>query len=101
MWRGDSTRIPQCLRSDPVLTISAMEVTPEHAETHRKRAGQRVEERFFLYRIELQRTDIAVRHKQLSAAIETDAADAVQAVENYASVPAGETAQPAVLQLFV
>ena len=78
-----------------------MEVAAEHAEAHRRRARQRMEERFFLDRIQLERANVSVRDEQPPAAIESNAADAVEPVEDHASVAACEAAQPAVFELLV
>src|SRR5438105_15777389 len=78
-----------------------MEVAAEHAEAHRGRSRQRMEERFFLDGIKLERSNVSVRHEQPSAAIESNAADAVEPIEYHAPVAACETAQPAIFELLV
>src|SRR5437879_5462491 len=101
MGRSNGIRVPQRLRRDPVLTVSAMEVAAEHSEAHRQRAGQCMEEGLLLDGIELQRTDVSMRHEQLSATIEANAANTIEPVEDYAPMPARKTAELTVLQVFV
>ena len=78
-----------------------MEVAAEHAEAHRQRSGQRMEERLFLDRIELECSYVSMWNQQPSAAIESNAADAVEPIEYHAPVAACETAQPAIFELLV
>src|SRR5207244_2882423 len=68
--------VAQCLRREPVLAVTAMEITAEHAEREGVRAGERVEERLFLSRIALQGRHVAGRHLQRPVLVEAHLADA-------------------------
>ena len=59
--RRGAQRVAQRLGGEPVLAIAAVQIAAEHPEAHRQRAGQRVEERFLLNRIALQRAEIIRR----------------------------------------
>ena len=78
-----------------------MKIAAEHAEAHRESAGKGMEKRLFLDGIELQSADVSMRHEEFAAAIEADAANAVQAVGYHAAMPAGKAAQLSILQVFV
>ena len=56
---------------------------------------------FFSTGSSCRRADIAVGYKQFAAAIEADPANAIKPVENDATMAARETAQLAILELFV
>ena len=57
-----------------------------------------MKEWFFFDGIQLKRTDVSVGHQQLTATVESDAANTIETVENDATVPAGEASQPPVSQ---
>src|SRR5262245_26516940 len=101
MRRRDGIGIAQRLRGDPVLAIPAVEVATAQSKGHCQRARQRMEEGFLFDRIQLQGGDVAVRHQELSTAIEPHTTDAVQAVEDYASMTTREAAQFAVFKRLV
>src|SRR5262249_49988859 len=60
-----------------------------------------MEERLLFDRVQLQRADVTMRYQQLPAAVEAHAADAVEAVEDDATVTACEATQASVLKPFV
>src|SRR5262249_45719671 len=64
-------------------------------------AGQGVEERLLLHRIELERPHVAERDLQDAVLVEADAADAVEAGRDDAPVAAREAADAAARELFV
>jgi hypothetical protein len=101
MGRRDSGSIAKGLRRHPILAIAAMEIAAKHSETHRQRSGKGMEERLFLYRIELQGSDIAMRYEKFAAAIESNPANAVQAIKNDASVAARKAPQLPTFKLLV
>ena len=101
MGRSNRIGIANRLRCDPILAIAAVEIAAQHSEAHRKRAGQRMEERLLLDRIQLQRANIAMRYEQLSTTIEAHAANAIESVGDDAAVPACEATQFAVFEVFV
>ena len=62
--RSAGDRIAQCLRRHPVLTVAAVQVASEHAETECERARVGMEERLLLDRIALHAADISKRDAQ-------------------------------------
>ena len=78
-----------------------MIVASQHPETQRQRSWQGMKERFLLDRIQLQTSDISMWDEELSTAIETDAADPVEPVENDAAVAAGQAAYAAIFEALV
>src|SRR5260221_3713695 len=97
--RGESSRIADCLRGDPVLAVPAVVVAAQHTEAHRPAAGQRMEEWLFLDGIELESADIPPGDVELSIAIEADPADAIFSGADDAAVTAGEALEFAVSKI--
>jgi len=89
--------IAQCLRGDPILAVSTVEIAAEHAEAQRGRAWRHVKERLFLNGIALHALYVSPGNPQLASAIEADLADPGLPVENRAAVAAGEAADAAVV----
>src|SRR3954463_5331617 len=101
MCGRNSIRVAQCLRGDPVLAIPAMIVAAEHSKAHRKRSRQCVEERLLFDGVELQRSHVAMRHKQFAATVESHPANTIQAIGNHAAMPARKAAEFAAFKLLV
>src|SRR5215813_3348942 len=101
MRRRYSVRIPQRLRSHPILAIRAMKVAPEHPKAHRERSRHCMEKGFFFDRIELKGADITVRDEQLASTIEPDATDPVEPIENHTAMSTSEASQLAAFEAFV
>ena len=78
-----------------------MVVATQHTEAQRQRARERMKERFLLDRIALQRSDVALRNIEFASSIESNFADARQAVENDAPMAARETSDAVVVKLLV
>jgi hypothetical protein len=78
-----------------------MEIAAEHSEAHCQSAGQCMKKWLLLDGIELECTDVSMWHEQFPSAIEADAANTVQSVENDAAMSARKTPQFAVLQVLV
>jgi hypothetical protein len=78
-----------------------MKVAAEHSETHGKRTGQGMKERFLLDRIQLQCANVSLRDEQLSAAIETHAANAIEPIGDHAAMTARYAPQLSVFQAFI
>src|SRR5262249_34410117 len=89
--RSDRILITQCLRCDPILTITAMQVATHHAEGEGVAAGVDVEERLLLDGVALQTGDVAERHLEPAGLIEAHLADAAQAVADEAAMAARQT----------
>src|SRR5215475_6132579 len=94
-------RIPQGLRGHPILAVRAVKVASKHSKAHRQGSRQSMEERFLFDRIELKGANIAMGHEQLASTIESDAADAVEPVEDDAAVSASKASQLAVFEALV
>src|SRR5215475_12756182 len=101
MRRRQGVRIPQSLRGHPVLAVRAVEVAAQHSKAHRQGSRQCMEEGFLFDRIELKSADIPVGHEQLASAIESDATNAVESIEDDTAVSASEASELAVFQSFV
>ena len=83
------------------MTICAMKVTAEHSKAHGKRPRQSVKEWLLLYWVELKRADISVWNVQLAAAIESHATDAIETIEDHASMTARVAPEAIVLEVFI
>ena len=94
--RRGRPRIAQRLRRHPVLAVSAVQIATQHAEAVRQRAGMRVEERLLLDGIALHAADVAPRHAQASAVVETHLADADGPVRQRTAMAARVTAEAAI-----
>src|SRR2546422_795003 len=88
--------VAQRLRREPVLAVTAMEITAQHAERQGVRAGERVEERLFLSGIALQGGHVAGRHLQRPILVEAHLAEAPAPGLHETAVAAGEAAHRAV-----
>ena len=94
-------RIAQRLRRDPVLTVTAMQVAAQHAETVSESAGMGVEERLFFDGIALHSGGVSPGNIERAAPIEADFANAGLAFGNGAAVTAGKAADALVVEFFV
>ena len=75
--------------------VAAVVVAAEHAEGEGARAGEGVEERLLLHRVQLQGADVTEGDTQRPRLVEADAADAVATGRDQAAMPAGEAADAA------
>src|SRR5207253_1258962 len=82
--RRARVRIAQRLRCHPVLAVAAVQVAAEHPEAVGQRAGVDVEEGLLLDRVALHAADVAPRHLQASAFVESNLADADRALRTRA-----------------
>src|SRR5713226_3853584 len=98
--RGDGVRVAQRLRSDPVLTIGAVQVAAQHSETVGEGSGISVEERLLLDGVTLNSGNIAPGNIERATVIEANLADTGLSLGNRAAVAAGIAAYPIAIQLF-
>ena len=85
----------------PVLTVSTMEVAPQHSEAVGQGSGIGVKKRLFLDGIALHSADISPRDIQRSAAIVTNFTDPRLPVWNRTAVAASVTTHTITIELFV
>jgi len=88
------------LRSDPVLTIGAVQVAAQHSETVGEGSGISVEERLLLDGVTLNSGNIAPGNIERATVIEANLADTGLSLGNRAAVAAGIAAYPIAIQLF-
>src|SRR5260370_28226623 len=98
--RGDGVRVAQRLRSDPVLTIGAVQVAAQHSETVGEGSGISVEEGLLLDGVTLNSGNIAPGNIERATVIEANLADAGLSLGNWAAVAAGIAAHSIAIQLF-
>ena len=92
--QGHRLRVAQRLRRHPVLAVAAVQVAAEHPEAEGQGTRNGVKERFLLDRIALHAADITPRRVELSVPDAADLADADGALRNGAAMPAGQAANP-------
>jgi hypothetical protein len=90
--RSDRIGVAQGLRRDPVLAVTAVQITPEHAKAVRQRARMGVKERLLFDRVALHAGNVSPGHAQVAAVVEADLAHTGRADGNGALVPARVTA---------
>src|SRR6185295_12470346 len=92
--------IAQRLGRQPVLTVCAVEVTAEHAESQSVGAWQNVKKRFLLGRITGKGCDVVNRNAQMSTFVKPDLADPAFAIVNEAAMTACKTFECTILEMF-
>ena len=101
MRRSHGVRIAQSLGCDPVLTVGAVQVAPQHAEAVGERSGMGVEERFLFDWVALGSGGVSPGDVERAAAIEADFADSGLAFGDGAAMSASEAAHAIVVELLV
>ena len=78
-----------------------MEITAEHAKAVGQGAGVGMKERFFLYGIALDATDIAPRHIEFAGPVESDLTNPRPSVRDGTAMATGKTADALIVELLV
>src|SRR5215510_12530975 len=78
-----------------------MEIKDEHAKAVGQGAGVGMKERFFLYGIALDATDIAPRHIEFAVPVESDLTNPRPSVRDGTAVATGKTADALIVELLV
>ncbi len=76
-----------------------MEITAEHAKAVGQGTGVGMKERFFLYGITLDATDVAPRHIQLAAPVEADLTNPRPSIRDGTAMATGKTADALVVEV--
>ena len=78
-----------------------MEITAEHAKAVGQGTGVGMKERFFLYGIALDATDIAPRHIEFAGPVESDLTNPRPSVRDGTAMATGKTADALIVELLV